>query len=196
MLQYRVAPKPHASIELQEGTIRMNQRKMRLGMSIRGHGYHPAAWRHPDVPAKGTLQVEQHVRSAQTAERGKLDMVFFADGAGIRQGDNPRGSLARTGRDMIELEPTMLLPALAMVTRHIGLVATASTTYQRALQSGAPVRHPRSDQQGPRRLERGRVMVRARSPEFRAAHHPGLRNALRALGRVRRCGQGPLGRLG
>ena len=47
----------------------------------------------------------------------------------IRQGDNPPGSLARTGRDMIELEPTMLLPALAMVTGRIGLVTTASTTY-------------------------------------------------------------------
>jgi alkanesulfonate monooxygenase SsuD/methylene tetrahydromethanopterin reductase-like flavin-dependent oxidoreductase (luciferase family) len=30
---------------------------------------------------------------------------------------------------MIELEPTMLLPALAMVTTNIGLVTTASTTY-------------------------------------------------------------------
>ena len=107
----------------------MNQRKMRIGMSIRGHGYHPAAWRHPAVPADGTLHVEHYVRSAQIAERGKLDMIFFADGAGIRQGDNPPGSLARTGRDMVELEPTMLLPALAMVTSHIGLVATASTTY-------------------------------------------------------------------
>jgi len=55
----------------------MNQRKMRIGMSIRGHGYHPAAWRHPDVPADGTLQVEHYVRSAQTAERGKIDMIFF-----------------------------------------------------------------------------------------------------------------------
>src|SRR5438874_3681814 len=107
----------------------MNQRKLRIGMSIRGHGYHPAAWRHPDVAADCTLQVEHYARSAQTAERGKLDMIFFADGAGIRQGDNPPGSLARTGRDMIELEPTMLLPALAMVTSHIGLVTTASTTY-------------------------------------------------------------------
>ena len=107
----------------------MNQRKMRIGMSIRGHGYHPAAWRHPEVPADCTLQVEHYVRSAQTAERGKLDMIFFADGDGIRQGDNPPGSLARTGRDMIELEPTMLLPALAMVTTHVGLVTTASTTY-------------------------------------------------------------------
>src|SRR5689334_1383001 len=40
-----------ASIEPHEGSISMNQRKMRIGMSIRGHGYHPAAWRHPDVPA-------------------------------------------------------------------------------------------------------------------------------------------------
>lgn len=107
----------------------MTPRRMRLGLSIRGHGYHPAAWRHPDVPAAGTLCVEHYVRSAQIAERGKLDMIFFADGAGIRQGDSPRGSLSRTGRDMLELEPTMLLPALAMVTRHVGLVATASTTY-------------------------------------------------------------------
>jgi FMN-dependent oxidoreductase (nitrilotriacetate monooxygenase family) len=102
---------------------------MRLGLSIRGHGYHPAAWRHPEVPADGTLRVEHYVRSAQLAERGKLDMIFFADGAGIRQGDNPPGSLSRTGRDMVELEPMTLLPALAMVTRHVGLVTTASTTY-------------------------------------------------------------------
>jgi FMN-dependent oxidoreductase (nitrilotriacetate monooxygenase family) len=107
----------------------MTARKMRLGLSIRGHGYHPAAWRHPDVPADGTLHVEHYVQSAQTAERGKLDMIFFADGAGIRQGDTPRGSLSRTGRDMVELEPMTLLPALAMVTRHVGLVTTASTTY-------------------------------------------------------------------
>jgi FMN-dependent oxidoreductase (nitrilotriacetate monooxygenase family) len=107
----------------------MTARKMRLGLSIRGHGYHPAAWRHPDVPADGTLHVEHYVQSAQIAERGKLDMIFFADGAGIRQGDHPRGSLSRTGRDMVELEPMTLLPALAMATSHVGLVTTASTTY-------------------------------------------------------------------
>src|ERR1044072_4564241 len=112
-----------------EETEAMTARKMRLGLSIRGHGYHPAAWRHPDVPADGTLHVEHYVQSAQTAERGKLDMIFFADGAGIRQGDTPRGSLARPGRDLVELEPMTLLPALAMVTKHVGLVTTASTTY-------------------------------------------------------------------
>jgi FMN-dependent oxidoreductase (nitrilotriacetate monooxygenase family) len=59
----------------------------------------------------------------------KLDRIFFADGAGIRQSGNPRGVLCRTGSDMVEMEPMTLLPALAMVTNRIGLVTTASTTY-------------------------------------------------------------------
>jgi alkanesulfonate monooxygenase SsuD/methylene tetrahydromethanopterin reductase-like flavin-dependent oxidoreductase (luciferase family) len=83
----------------------MVQRKMRIGMSIRGIGYHPAAWRHPDVPADGTLRIEHYVRNAQTAERGKCDMIFFADGIGIRERDAPRGSLASalTGTDPLSL---------------------------------------------------------------------------------------------
>ena len=107
----------------------MNRKKMHLGMSIRGLGYHPAAWRHPDVPADGTLRFEHYLRSAQTAERGKCDMIFFADGIGIRERDAPRGSLARSGYEIVEMEPLTLLPALAVTTKHIGLVTTASTTY-------------------------------------------------------------------
>jgi len=98
-------------------------------MSIRGLGYHPAAWRHPEVPADGTLRFEHYRRSALAAERGKCDLVFFADGIGIRERDIPRGSLARSGYEIVELEPMTLLPALAVVTERIGLVTTASTTY-------------------------------------------------------------------
>ena len=107
----------------------MTRKVMHLGMSIRGLGYHPAAWRHPDVPADGTLRFEHYARSAQAAERGKCDLVFFADGIGIRERDIPRGSLARSGYEIVEMEPMTLLPALAVVTQHIGLVTTASTTY-------------------------------------------------------------------
>ena len=107
----------------------MRRRQMHLGMSIRGLGYHPAAWRHPDVPADGTLSFEHYRRSALAAERGKCDLVFFADGIGIRERDIPRGSLARSGYEIVELEPMTLLPALAVVTERIGLVTTASTTY-------------------------------------------------------------------
>ena len=107
----------------------VQQRRMRLGMSMRGLGYHPAAWRHPQVPADGTLRFEHYVRNAQAAERGLFDMIFFADGIAIREKDEPRGSLARSGYEIVEMEPMTLLPALAALTKNIGLVTTASTTY-------------------------------------------------------------------
>ena len=107
----------------------MTRKKMHIGMSIRGLGYHPAAWRHPDVPADGSLSIEHYARSAKAAERGKCDLIFFADGIGVRERDMPKGSLVRMGYEIVEMEPMTLLPALAMVTKHIGLVTTASTTY-------------------------------------------------------------------
>lgn len=102
--------------------------QMKLGLSMRYLGYHDAAWRHPEVPPGGATDFKYFLNSARIAERAKFDMVFFADGIGIRADDNPPGSLARTNRN-VELEPLTLLSALAAMTSHIGLVSTASTTY-------------------------------------------------------------------
>ena len=101
---------------------------MKLGLSMRYLGYHVAAWRHPEVPADGALDYRYFLANAQKAEAAKFDMIFFADGLGIRAQDNPRGALARDMRNA-ELEPLTLLAAIAANTSHIGLVATASTTY-------------------------------------------------------------------
>jgi FMN-dependent oxidoreductase (nitrilotriacetate monooxygenase family) len=106
----------------------MRKTQMKLGLSMRYLGYHDAAWRHPEVPPGGATDFKYFLNSACIAERGKFDMVFFADGIGIRADDNPPGSLARTNRN-VELEPLTLLSALAAMTSHIGLVSTASTTY-------------------------------------------------------------------
>jgi FMN-dependent oxidoreductase (nitrilotriacetate monooxygenase family) len=106
----------------------MRKTQMKLGLSMRYLGYHDAAWRHPEVPPGGATDFRYFLNSARIAERGKFDMVFFADGIGIRADDNPPGSLARTNRN-VELEPLTLLSALAAMTSHIGLVSTASTTY-------------------------------------------------------------------
>jgi FMN-dependent oxidoreductase (nitrilotriacetate monooxygenase family) len=106
----------------------MRKNQMKLGLSMRYLGYHDAAWRHPEVPPGGATDFKYFLNSARIAERGKFDMVFFADGIGIRADDNPPGSLARTNRN-VELEPLTLLSALAASTKHIGLVSTASTTY-------------------------------------------------------------------
>jgi FMN-dependent oxidoreductase (nitrilotriacetate monooxygenase family) len=105
-----------------------SQRQMRLGLSMRYHGYHLGAWRHPEVPEAGTLDYRYFLNTALMAERAKFDMVFFADGVGIRVRDEPEGSLCRSPQT-VELEPLTLLSAIATHTRNIGLVATASTTY-------------------------------------------------------------------
>ena len=65
---------------------------------------------------------------ARTAERNKFDLLFLADGIGIRADDVPAGSLCRSSHNA-ELEPLTLLSAIAACTQRIGLVATASTTY-------------------------------------------------------------------
>lgn len=106
----------------------MNKKQMKLGLSIRYMGYHVGSWRHPDVPADGSSLFKSFLDVVQTAERAKLDMVFLADGIGVRLDDKPKGSICRS-RHNVELEPLTLLSALAPLTNHIGLVATASTTY-------------------------------------------------------------------
>src|SRR5258708_2552335 len=106
----------------------MPARTIKLGVSMIGLGYHLANWRHPDAPADGNMSLQHFVRVIQAAERGLFDMGFLADGVGIRFHDEPKGALCRTAKN-VQFEPLTLLSALAMVTKNIGLVATASTTY-------------------------------------------------------------------
>ncbi len=101
---------------------------MRLGLSTRGVGYHIAAWRHPDVPPGGAESLGFFLENARLAEAGKFDFMFLADGLGIRAKDNPPGSLSHSNEN-VELEPLVLLSALAALTSRVGLVATASTSY-------------------------------------------------------------------
>jgi len=83
-------------------------------------GVHIGAWRKEGVYlAPGDIQVSRLI--AEAAERAKLDMVFLADSVASNIDASP-GTLWR-------LEPLTLLSALAMVTKHIGLAATVSTTY-------------------------------------------------------------------
>jgi FMN-dependent oxidoreductase (nitrilotriacetate monooxygenase family) len=104
------------------------RKQMSLGLSMRYLGYHAAAWRHPQVDPGGASDYEHFLNVARLAEAAKFDMVFLADGIGIRAKDEPEGSLCRSAQTA-ELEPLTLLSALAPMTKHIGLVATASTTY-------------------------------------------------------------------
>ncbi len=106
----------------------MTKRQMRLGPSMRYLDYHDAAWRRLEVPAGGSSDYGYSFRCAQRTVEGMFDMVFFAYGAGVRANDDPPGSLSHSNLN-VELEPLTLLSALATMTRRIGLVSTASTTY-------------------------------------------------------------------
>ncbi len=105
-----------------------NARDMHLGVSLRGLGYHVAAWLRPDTPAGAQLSLQHYVEAASLAEAARFDLVFFADGSALRDVDEPKGSLHRSSRNA-EFEPLTLLAALAARTSRIGLVATASTTW-------------------------------------------------------------------
>ncbi|MBL7498629.1 LLM class flavin-dependent oxidoreductase [Frankia sp. CNm7] len=101
-------------------------RRLTLGALLHGSGGHIAGWRHPLSPPDGQLDLAHHVRIAQTLERGTFDALFIADVVAIWGHD--LDSLKRTAR-ADHFEPLTLLAALSTVTERIGLVATATTTY-------------------------------------------------------------------
>jgi alkanesulfonate monooxygenase len=103
-------------------------KQLRLGAFLMSSGHHLASWRYPEARADGGLSFEHFRQIAQTAERGKFDMIFFADGVAVRDRDQGTEVLSRTGH-LVHFEPLTLLSALSVVTEHIGLVATVSTTY-------------------------------------------------------------------
>ncbi|MBV8619123.1 MAG: LLM class flavin-dependent oxidoreductase [Curvibacter sp.] len=106
----------------------MSQRKLRLGAFVMATGHHIAAWRHPGSQIDSGVNIDHYIEVAKTAERGLFDQVFVADSPGIwHRGDAE--SLSRQGR-LSHFEPVTLWAALAAVTRHVGFVATASTTYE------------------------------------------------------------------
>jgi len=108
----------------------MSQRKgqLHLGAFLYPTGHHIAAWRHPGSHADAGRDFRHYVRLAQAAEAARFDLVFLADGSGTR-GDNV-DFLSRTAHSYVaQFEPLTLLSALAAVTERIGLVGTASTTF-------------------------------------------------------------------
>ncbi|MFF7485001.1 LLM class flavin-dependent oxidoreductase [Streptomyces luteogriseus] len=107
---------------------RTSHRTLRLGAFLITPGYHVASWRHPSANAAGGLDFGHYRDLVRTAERGLFDLVFLSDGLGIRIPFDSHEELSHQGR-IIQFEPLTLLSALAVHTRNIGLVATASTTY-------------------------------------------------------------------
>ncbi|NTI78665.1 LLM class flavin-dependent oxidoreductase [Rhizobium rhizogenes] len=96
------------------------ERQLHLNINIVASGRHASAWRLQD-PADTVVNIEHFRQIARIAERGTLDALFFAD--------HPSLDDSAAQRPWTALDPTILLTAMAAVTDKIGLVATASTTF-------------------------------------------------------------------
>jgi len=96
-------------------------RQLHLNLNFLNAGTFASAWRWPSSKPSDYADVQYYVRTAQLAERGTFDSIFLADFPALS--DHPQH------RPFQSLEPTITLATIAAATQHIGLIATASSTY-------------------------------------------------------------------
>lgn len=102
--------------------MKNQQKKVKLGLFLAGTGHHVASWRHPNAISNASMNLSYFKEVAQTAEKGLFDLIFLADSLSVDENSHPN--------ILTRFEPMTLLSYLASVTNQIGLVATASTTYE------------------------------------------------------------------
>ncbi|MGB3290882.1 MAG: LLM class flavin-dependent oxidoreductase [Burkholderiaceae bacterium] len=96
------------------------KRQLHLNLFIFACGHHKAAWRHPASSVERLGDIAYYEELARTAERGKLDAIFFADGQSVdNAADGPRWFM----------EPLTMLSAMSRATEKIGLISTVSSTF-------------------------------------------------------------------
>ena len=78
-----------------------------------------------DPRSRSQIEFDSFVHLAQTAERGKLDFFFLAEGLRLREQGGKIHDLDTVGRP----DSLTVLTALAAVTQHIGLAATLNATF-------------------------------------------------------------------
>ena len=101
-------------------------KQLKLGAFMRPVSIHTGAWRYPGAYPDANFNFAHLKRFARTLERGKFDAFFMADHLAVL--NMPIAALKRS-HTATSFEPFTLLSALAGATERIGLVATASTTF-------------------------------------------------------------------
>ena len=105
----------------------MSQKKqLHLGAFMRPVSLHTGAWRYPGAWTDANFNLAHLGAMAQRLEAAKFDAFFMADHLAVL---NMPVEALRRSHTVTSFEPFTLLSALAMVTSRIGLVATASTTF-------------------------------------------------------------------
>jgi len=104
-----------------------SRRQIRLGAFMRPVSIHTAAWRYPGGTPDANFNLKALISYAKTLERGLFDAFFMADHLAVL--NMPMEALKRSAT-VTSFDPLTLLPALAQHTQHLGLIATASTTFE------------------------------------------------------------------
>jgi alkanesulfonate monooxygenase len=105
----------------------MSQRQIHLAAFMRPATIHTGAWRYPGALADANFNFPAMVKFAQKLEAGRFDAFFMADHLALL--NMPMEALKRSST-ATSFEPMTLLPALAMMTERLGLIATGSTSYE------------------------------------------------------------------
>lgn len=105
----------------------MTNRQIHLGLLAQPQGDHPAGWLKSRAPLDAATDIDYYRSVAQLAEQGLFDLFFIADTPATRT-DNLQVH-SRNPEYNNRFEPITLLSAIAGATRHIGLGATASTSF-------------------------------------------------------------------
>ena len=97
--------------------------KMQLVMQMgSGYGLDQGAWRMPNAVTDAYTNIDVQVELAKIAERGKIQMIFFADTPALTADISNQPP-------QTPMDPIVLLTALARETERIGLLTTLSTTF-------------------------------------------------------------------
>jgi alkanesulfonate monooxygenase SsuD/methylene tetrahydromethanopterin reductase-like flavin-dependent oxidoreductase (luciferase family) len=94
---------------------------LHLAVALDGAGWHPAAWREADARPAELFTARYWIDLVAEAEAGKLDFVTIEDSFGPQTDDPARVQ----GR----LDAVLIASRVAPLTRHIGLVPTATVTH-------------------------------------------------------------------
>ncbi|MGI4942928.1 MAG: N5,N10-methylene tetrahydromethanopterin reductase, partial [Janthinobacterium lividum] len=105
--------------------IRLNA----FDMNCVGHIQH-GLWTHPRDRSDEYTTLAYWAELARTAERGLFDGIFLADIVGVYDvhGGGPAAAIAHAVQVPVG-DPMLLVPAMALVTTHLGFGVTCNLTY-------------------------------------------------------------------
>ena len=142
-------------------------------------------WRLPANNRERFNDIEYWTELARLLEYGGFDAVFLADVIGTY--DVFRGSAETSIRQGLQIpsnDPSMVVPAMAAVTRHLGFGDHLLDHVRAAVRVGQADEHAGPPHQGPGRLEHRHVLPAERGPQLRPGRRGRPRQALRDRRRV------------